>query len=76
VQEEAENMGAWEYIRPLLEDVLAGETPLRYIGRPRRASPAEGSSAWHQKNQAAIIEQALAIQQATVETTAKRARVD
>jgi 2-oxoglutarate dehydrogenase E1 component len=60
VQEEAMNMGAWQYIRPLLEELLAGKTPLRYIGRPRRASPAEGSTAWHQSNQSAIIELALA----------------
>jgi 2-oxoglutarate dehydrogenase E1 component len=64
VQEEAQNMGAWDYIRPLLEELLAGKTPLRYIGRPRRASPSEGSSTWHQQNQAAIIEQALAIKEA------------
>lgn len=60
VQEEAQNMGAWEFVRPHLEELLAGALPLRYIGRPRRASPAEGSTAWHQSNQAAIIKQALA----------------
>jgi 2-oxoglutarate dehydrogenase E1 component len=60
VQEEAQNMGAWEFVHPLLEALLAGKVPLRYIGRPRRASPAEGSTAWHQSNQAAIIAQALA----------------
>lgn len=76
VQEEAENMGAWEFVRPLLQEMLAGKKPLRYIGRPRRASPAEGSTAWHHKNQAAIIEQALAIKKATSVTTAKTARVD
>jgi 2-oxoglutarate dehydrogenase E1 component len=76
VQEEAQNMGAWGYIRPLLEGLLAGKAPLRYVGRPRRASPAEGSTAWHQSNQAAIIELALAIKKAKVVTRAKRARVD
>lgn len=59
VQEEAQNMGAWEFVRPLFEELLAGKVPLRYIGRPRRASPSEGSTAWHQRNQAAIVEQAL-----------------
>ncbi|MCC6455545.1 MAG: 2-oxoglutarate dehydrogenase E1 component [Caldilineaceae bacterium] len=76
VQEEAQNMGAWEFVRPLLEELLDGKYPLRYIGRPRRASPAEGSSAWHQSNQAAIIEQALAMAKEAVVTTAARSRVD
>ena len=76
VQEEAQNMGAWEYIRPLLEELLGDKRPLRYIGRPRRASPAEGSTAWHQSNQAAIIRQALAIQEVQVVTTAQSAQGD
>lgn len=59
LQEEPENMGAWEFVRPLLETVIAGRYPLRYIGRARAASPSEGSTAWHQLNQKALIEQAL-----------------
>jgi len=60
VQEEPENMGAWEFLRPNLESVLAGRWPLRYVGRVRNASPAEGSSARHTLHQAALIEQAFA----------------
>jgi len=48
---------------------LAGKLPLRYIGRPRRASPAEGSTAWHQSNQATIIEHALTALGVTVHAT-------
>ena len=48
VQEEPENMGAWEFVRPLLEPIIDGRRPLRYIGRSRNSSPSEGSSAWHQ----------------------------
>ncbi len=59
LQEEPENMGAWEFMRPLLEDVIGGRHPLRYIGRARSSSPSEGSSAWHQLNQKALIEQAF-----------------
>jgi 2-oxoglutarate dehydrogenase E1 component len=55
VQEEPENMGAWEFIRPLLEQQIDGRWPLRYIGRARNSSPAEGSSTWHAANQRAII---------------------
>jgi 2-oxoglutarate dehydrogenase E1 component len=56
VQEEPENMGAWEFARPLLE-TIAGDTPLRYIGRSRNSSPSEGSSTWHAANQRAIVDQ-------------------
>jgi 2-oxoglutarate dehydrogenase E1 component len=57
VQEEPENMGAWEFVRPLLEQLIDGRWPLRYIGRARNSSPSEGSSAWHNANQRAIVEQ-------------------
>jgi 2-oxoglutarate dehydrogenase E1 component len=59
LQEEPENMGAWEFARPLLEELVADRCPLRYIGRARAASPSEGSSAWHQLNQKALVEQAF-----------------
>jgi 2-oxoglutarate dehydrogenase E1 component len=55
LQEEPENMGAWEFVRPLLEEMIGGRWPLRYVGRPRSASPSEGSAAWHQLNQKALI---------------------
>lgn len=57
VQEEPENMGAWEFVRPLLEPIVEGKHPLRYIGRSRNSSPSEGSSSWHAANQRAIIDQ-------------------
>jgi 2-oxoglutarate dehydrogenase E1 component len=59
LQEEPENMGAWEFVRPLLEELIARRWPLRYIGRARSASPSEGSAAWHHLNQRALVEQAL-----------------
>ncbi|MCC7124985.1 MAG: 2-oxoglutarate dehydrogenase E1 component [Acidobacteria bacterium] len=55
VQEEPENMGAWEFVRPLLDTLLDGRWPLRYIGRVRNSSPSEGSSTWHAANQRAIV---------------------
>jgi 2-oxoglutarate dehydrogenase E1 component len=57
VQEEPENMGAWEFARPLLESIVDGGQPLRYIGRSRNSSPSEGSSSWHAANQRAIVDQ-------------------
>ena len=59
LQEEPENMGAWEFVRPLLEEMIGDRCPLRYIGRARSASPSEGSAAWHQLNQKVLIEQAF-----------------
>ncbi len=59
VQEEPENMGAWEFVRPLLEQVIDGRWPLRYVGRVRNSSPSEGSAAWHQLNQRAVVAQAF-----------------
>jgi len=59
VQEEPRNMGAWSAAKPQLNFITEQKLPLRYIGRPRRASPAEGSMAWHQANQAEIVKQAF-----------------
>ena len=59
VQEEPQNMGAWEFVRPLLEQLIDKRWPLRYIGRVRNSSPSEGSSSWHAVNQRAIVEQAF-----------------
>ena len=59
VQEEPENMGAWEFVRPLLAQLIDERWPLRYIGRVRNSSPSEGSSSWHAANQRAIVEQAF-----------------
>ncbi len=59
VQEEPENMGAWDFVRPHLEQIIAGRWPLRYVGRVRNSSPSEGSAAWHQVNQRAVVAQAF-----------------
>jgi 2-oxoglutarate dehydrogenase E1 component len=62
MQEEPENMGAWEFARPLLIGLIGTRYPLRYLGRPRNSSPAEGSAAAHAANQAHLIEQAFSKQ--------------
>jgi len=67
LQEEPENMGAWQFMRPLLEELIADRCPLVYIGRVRSASPSEGSAAWHQANQRKLIEQAFDIGHAVSE---------
>jgi len=59
VQEEPKNMGAWTYVQPRLRANIGTVTTLRYIGRPERASPAEGYMANHQHEQARIVKDAL-----------------
>jgi 2-oxoglutarate dehydrogenase E1 component len=59
VQEEPENMGAWEFVRARLAEVANGR-PVRAVARPRSASPAEGSAARHARQQQALIEAAFA----------------
>ena len=61
VQEEPQNMGAWNYVQPRLIELIGARWPLRYIGRARSSSPAEGSAAWHAINQKALIEQVYAL---------------
>jgi len=57
LQEEPENMGAWEFARPQLEELLGGRCPLRYIGRARSSSASEGSAAWHHITQKTLVDQ-------------------
>ena len=59
VQEEPENMGAWDFVRPSLEKAIAGHAALGYVARPRSASPAEGSNNEHTYNQRRLLEQAI-----------------
>jgi 2-oxoglutarate dehydrogenase E1 component len=59
LQEEPENMGTWAHALPRLQELLKNRWPLRYLGRPRASSPAEGSTNWHVVNQNALIEQAF-----------------
>jgi 2-oxoglutarate dehydrogenase E1 component len=60
LQEEPENMGAWDFVRPALESI-AGSRKLTVLARPRSSSPAEGSAAVHAKNQERLIAQALGL---------------
>ena len=58
-QEEPQNMGAWRSIRHRLEEALPSGVPLRYVGRPWRASPSEGYPTAHLSEQDRIARQAL-----------------
>jgi 2-oxoglutarate dehydrogenase E1 component len=59
-QEEPKNMGAWSFVAPRLRASAGNTLIIRYIGRPERASPAEGYFATHQAEQARIVSEAWA----------------
>jgi 2-oxoglutarate dehydrogenase E1 component len=61
VQEEPLNMGAWRYLEAKLRELVSEGhgMDIRYVGRPERASPAEGYPAAHAAEQSRIIREAL-----------------
>jgi 2-oxoglutarate dehydrogenase E1 component len=59
-QEEPRNMGAWTFVEPKLRELAPKGVDLVYVGRPERASPAEGYPAAHAAEQGRIIREALA----------------
>ena len=60
-QEEPKNMGAWTFVAPQLRVATGNMLTIRYIGRPERASPAEGYSKAHEEEQKRIITDVLAL---------------
>ena len=59
LQEEPRNMGAWSYVESHLREMLPASATLRYIGRPERASVAEGNAEIHLREQARILDEAF-----------------
>ncbi|HWX50258.1 MAG TPA: 2-oxoglutarate dehydrogenase E1 component [Roseomonas sp.] len=64
-QEEPENMGAWNFVDRRIEKVLKdlgikAKRP-NYVGRAEAASPATGLARVHQKQQEALVREALAL---------------
>jgi multifunctional 2-oxoglutarate metabolism enzyme len=59
VQEEPRNMGCWKVMSRRLPDLLPEGVELGYIGRPIRASPGEGYSVAHAREQERIVLTAL-----------------
>jgi len=55
VQEEPENMGGWQYLNSIWRDA-----DIEVISRPLKASPATGFKKVHEKQQAAVVDQAFA----------------
>ncbi len=72
-QEEAKNNGAWSFVVFRIEDVLESlgrSDRVRYVGRPDAASPAAGYLSIFQKEQKALVNEALSFRS---ESTAKKA---
>ena len=59
LQEEPENMGAWSFVHGRLHSSLPGRLRLRHVSRPESASPAIGSLALHQLEQADLLRRAI-----------------
>jgi 2-oxoglutarate dehydrogenase E1 component len=59
VQEEPKNMGAWTFVEPRLRVLTDGEFPVRYVGKPARPSPAQGSARFHKEEHAGIVRAAF-----------------
>jgi 2-oxoglutarate dehydrogenase E1 component len=55
VQEEPENMGAWQYLKVNFADRLFTRLPLSVVSRPRSASPATGSASSHKHEQELVL---------------------
>ena len=57
VQEESQNMGAWTFVAPRLQDLMG--FPFQYVGRDASASPATGSKLVHDHEQTELVEAAI-----------------
>ena len=63
-QEEPKNQGAWNFVRPRIEDTVAklgGKASPRYAGRPEYASTAAGLMKQHLAELAAFLNDALSL---------------
>ena len=59
VQEEPKNMGAWSVMSRRMPELVPKGVEFSYVGRPGRASPGEGYSAVHAREQERIVLTAL-----------------
>ena len=78
VQEEALNMGAWDFVQPLIDDLLPAGTRLQYRGRDEAASPAVGDQRQHQSEQQLIVDETLKLEsrELSLDDARKRAGAD
>ncbi|MCB1600797.1 MAG: 2-oxoglutarate dehydrogenase E1 component [Xanthomonadales bacterium] len=60
-QEEPMNQGAWYQIRHQLKASISAEQKLHYAGRDRSPAPAAGNTNTHNREQAALVNEALSV---------------
>jgi 2-oxoglutarate dehydrogenase E1 component len=73
-QEEPRNMGAWTFMEPRLRSLVDGELPIRYVGKPIRPSPAQGSKRFHDREHATMIRAAFKEAEETEEAREREVR--
>jgi 2-oxoglutarate dehydrogenase E1 component len=56
-------MGAWTFVSPRLRASTGNQLTVRYLGRPERASPAEGYHQAHTEEQNRIMNEVLTLPQ-------------
>ena len=59
VQEEPQNMGAWNFLFPRLLRNISSKQKLNYVGRKENPSPASGTHKIHDKTQAELVKKAF-----------------
>ena len=59
LQEEPENMGAWNFVRDRLDELLGGDFRFDRVSRVASGSPATGSHGMHELEQADLVTRAL-----------------
>jgi 2-oxoglutarate dehydrogenase E1 component len=59
LQEEPENMGGWSFVHARLHACMPDRLRLRHVSRAESASPAIGSAALHQLEQADLLRRAI-----------------
>jgi 2-oxoglutarate dehydrogenase E1 component len=59
LQEEPENMGAWNFVHQRLHKLLRDSHSLRHVSRAESASPATGSAALHRLEQDDLLDRAV-----------------
>jgi len=60
-QEEPQNMGGWTFVQPRLRRIMPANAALSYVGRAASASPATGSYAIHNLEQAKLVSESLTL---------------
>ena len=73
-QEEPRNMGAWTFMEPRLRKLVDGELLIRYVGKPARPSPAQGSRRFHDREHATMIRAAFKEAEETEEAREREVR--